>query len=467
MTRQRPQLINFVFKFMGIVKFRNDHVAEIKGYRDYQIRNAMISRVYYVEGLGHNLFSVGSRGSNLYTISLEEMMQSSPICLLSKAFKTKSWLWHRMLSHLNFSYINELAKQGLVRGLLKLKYQKDHLCSACALGKSKKHTHKPKFDGSIQEKLYFLHMDLCGLIRIKSINGKKFILVIVDDYSQRHNKTPYELIQDRKPKLTYFHVFGVLCYPTNDGEDPDNLKPKVDIGIFVGYTPTKKAYRIYNIRTRMIMETIHVEFDKLTTMASEQFGLGPELQLMTPETISSGLVHNPPSLIPYVPRIKNDWYLLFQPMFDEYFNPLPNVVFPVLAGAAPRPADPIGSPSSTSIDQNAPSTVEPKNFKEALLECSWIDGFKQDEFGGVLKNKARLVDKGYRQEEGIDFEESFAPVARIEAIRIFVANAANKNMTIYQMDVKTIFLNGELHEEVYVSQPEGFVDQDNPTHGTS
>ncbi|GKA86167.1 retrovirus-related pol polyprotein from transposon TNT 1-94 [Tanacetum coccineum] len=99
-----------------------------------------------------------------------------------------------------------------------------------------------------------------------------------------------------------------------------------------------------------------------------------------------------------------------------------------------------------------------------IIKLKWIFKVKQDEFRGVLKNKVRLVAKGYRQEEGIDFEESFAPVARIEAIRIFVANAANKNMTIYQMDVKTTFLNGELREEVYFCQPKIFVDQDNPTH---
>ncbi|GKC29452.1 retrovirus-related pol polyprotein from transposon TNT 1-94 [Tanacetum coccineum] len=112
------------------------------------------------------------------------MMLSSPICLLSKASKTKSWLWHRRLSHLNFDCITTLAKQGLVRGLPKLKFQKDHLCSAYALGKSKKHTHKPKAEDSIQEKLYLLHMDLCRPMRIQSINGRKYILVIVDDYSR-------------------------------------------------------------------------------------------------------------------------------------------------------------------------------------------------------------------------------------------------------------------------------------------
>ncbi|GJY15449.1 retrovirus-related pol polyprotein from transposon TNT 1-94 [Tanacetum coccineum] len=195
------------------VKFGNDHVAKIMGYGDYQIGNVTISRVYYVEGLGHNLFSVGqfcdsnlevafrqhtcyirnlegvdlltgSRGDNLYTLSLRDMMASSPICLLSKASKTKSWLWHRRLFHLNFEAINHLARRGLVRGLPKLKFEKDHLCSACALGKSRKKPHKPKSEDTNQEKLYLLHMDLCGPMRVASVNGNKYILVIVDDYSR-------------------------------------------------------------------------------------------------------------------------------------------------------------------------------------------------------------------------------------------------------------------------------------------
>ncbi|GKC36316.1 retrovirus-related pol polyprotein from transposon TNT 1-94, partial [Tanacetum coccineum] len=166
------------------VKFRNDHVAKILGYGDYQIRNIMISRVYYVEGLGHNLFSVGKFCNNMYTLSLGDIMASSPICLLSKASKTKSWLWHRHLSHLNFGAINHLARQGLVRGLPKLKFEKDHLCSACAMGKSKKKPHKPKSEDTNQEKLYLMHMDLCGPIRVTGVNGKKYILIIVDDYSR-------------------------------------------------------------------------------------------------------------------------------------------------------------------------------------------------------------------------------------------------------------------------------------------
>ncbi|GJY82515.1 retrovirus-related pol polyprotein from transposon TNT 1-94 [Tanacetum coccineum] len=157
MTGDRSQLTNFVNKFLGTVKFGNDHVAKILGYGDYQIGNVTISRVYYIEGLGHNLFLVG------YDASF-------PICLLSKASKTKSWLWHICLSHLNFGAINHLARHGLVRGLPKLKFEKDHLCSACAMGKSKKKPHKPKSEDTNQEKLYHLHMDLCGPLRVASVN---------------------------------------------------------------------------------------------------------------------------------------------------------------------------------------------------------------------------------------------------------------------------------------------------------
>ncbi|GKF04964.1 retrovirus-related pol polyprotein from transposon TNT 1-94, partial [Tanacetum coccineum] len=177
MTEDRSQLTNFVHKFLGTIKFGNDHVAKIMGYGDYQIGNVTISRVYYVEGLGHNLILVGqfcdsdlevafrkhtcfvrnlegvdlllgSRVTNLYSLSIRDMMASSPICLLSKATKTKSWLWHRRLSHLNFDAINHLARHGLVRGLPRLKFKKYHLCSTCAMGKSKKQSHKPITLGS-------------------------------------------------------------------------------------------------------------------------------------------------------------------------------------------------------------------------------------------------------------------------------------------------------------------------------
>ncbi|GJR08962.1 retrovirus-related pol polyprotein from transposon TNT 1-94 [Tanacetum coccineum] len=213
MTGNRSQLMNFVCKFLGTIRFGNDHIARIMGYGDYQLGNVIISRVYYVEGLGHNLFYVGqffnadlevafqkntcfvrnlegvdllsrSRDTNLYTISLDDMLKTSPICLLSKASKTKSWLWHHRLSHLNFGTLNKLAKYGLARGIPRLKFQKEHLCSTCALGKRKKSSHQPKAEDTNQEKLYLLHMDLCGPMRVASINEKRYILVIVDDYSR-------------------------------------------------------------------------------------------------------------------------------------------------------------------------------------------------------------------------------------------------------------------------------------------
>ncbi|GJW89275.1 retrovirus-related pol polyprotein from transposon TNT 1-94 [Tanacetum coccineum] len=493
MTGDRSQLTNFVNKFLGTVKFGNDHVAKILGYGDYQIGNVTISRVYYVEGLGHNLFSVGqfcdsnlevafrqhtcfirnlegvdlltgSRGNNLYTLSLGDMMASSPICLLSKASKTKSWLWHRRLSHLNFGAINHLARHGLVRGLPKLKFEKDHLA---------------------------------------------------------------------------------LCYPTNDSENLGKLQPKADIGIFIGYAPTKKAFRIYNRRTRRIIEKIHVDFDELTAMASKHSSSGPALHEMTLATISSRLVPNPSLSTPFVPPSRTDWDMLFQPLFDELLNPppsvdhsAPEVVAPIDEVAAPVPAISTSSPSSTTVDQDAPSPsnsqttpetqppiipndaeednhdievahmgndpyfgvpvlevpsdqssssdsihtiMQPDHqiyehnnkwtkdhpleniigelarptYKVALTQACWIEAMQEE-----LNEFEHLK----RQEEGIDFEESFAPVVRLEAIRIFLAFAAHINMVVYQMHVKTVFLNSNLREEVYVSQPDGFVDKNKPNH---
>nr|GEU52803.1 integrase, catalytic region, zinc finger, CCHC-type, peptidase aspartic, catalytic [Tanacetum cinerariifolium] len=181
MIEDRSQLINFVQKFLGTVKFENDHVAKIMG---YDLEVAFRQHTYFIRNLDSVDLLTGSRGNNLYTLSLQDMMASSPICLLSNASKTKSWLWHRRLSHLYFGAINHLARQGLVRGLPTLKFEKDHLCSACAMGKSTKKSHKPKSEDTNQEKLYLLHMDLCGPMRVESVNGKKYILVIVDDYSR-------------------------------------------------------------------------------------------------------------------------------------------------------------------------------------------------------------------------------------------------------------------------------------------
>ncbi|GJX82193.1 retrovirus-related pol polyprotein from transposon TNT 1-94 [Tanacetum coccineum] len=172
---QKPELKVYSGKPKNVknIDIPSSSFLVMTGYGDYQLGNVTISRVYYVEGLGHNLFSVGqfcdadlevafrkntcfirnlkgvdllsgSRDTNLYTISLDDMLKTSLICLLSKVSKTKSWLWHRRLSNLNFDTLNKLAKDGLARGIPRLKFQKDHLCSSCALGKSKKSSHQPK-----------------------------------------------------------------------------------------------------------------------------------------------------------------------------------------------------------------------------------------------------------------------------------------------------------------------------------
>ncbi|GKD45095.1 retrovirus-related pol polyprotein from transposon TNT 1-94 [Tanacetum coccineum] len=167
----------------------------------------------------------------------------------------------------------------------------------------------------------------------------------------RHCKTPYDLVHDKKPDLTFFRVFGALCYPTNGSEDLGKLQPTTDIGIFIGYVPSKKGYRIYNKRTRRIMETIHVQFDELTKqVAPVQLSIGPAPSFLTPGQISSGLVPNPVPVAPYVPPTNKDLEILFQPMFDEYLEPprVERLVSP--APAVQVPINSTGTPSSTTID---------------------------------------------------------------------------------------------------------------------
>ncbi|GJV31174.1 retrovirus-related pol polyprotein from transposon TNT 1-94 [Tanacetum coccineum] len=222
-------LCNFVEKYLGTVHFGNDQFAPIIGYGDLVQGNIMINRVYYVKGLNHNLFSVGqlcdagfggciqkstcfirdlqgndlltsNRGIDLYIISLQETTSSTPICLMAKASPTQVWLWHRRLSHLNFDSINLLSKKDVVIGLPKLKYVKDQLCSSCEVSKAKRSSFKSKTVPSSKGRLNLLHMDLCGPMRVASINGKRYILVIVDDYS-RYTWTLFLRSKDETPEV--------------------------------------------------------------------------------------------------------------------------------------------------------------------------------------------------------------------------------------------------------------------------
>nr|GEW79974.1 retrovirus-related Pol polyprotein from transposon TNT 1-94 [Tanacetum cinerariifolium] len=339
-----------------------------------------------------------------------------------------------------------------------------------------------------------------------------------------------------------------LCYPKNDREDIGKLGAKGDIGFFIGYSPNSVAYRVYNRRTKNIMETINVTFDELSGMAFEQNSSRPGLQSMTSGQISFELelTYAPSTITPQGP---SEWDLdiLFEPLHNEYLGGQPSEapraipVAPVVQNlqaptasmsfqdSAPVPTNPSNTPVSShnvnatspqhaqqqrnhtpsptaSAADNVPNAmfegdlfvnpfgtpstestvsstqyVDPSNmhtFYQPLdvwelvpspdgikpLTLKWLFKNKHDEENTVIRNKNRLVVRGYRQEECIDFEESFAPVARIEAIRIFLAYAAHKGFRVYQMDVKTAFLHGSLKEDVYVCQLEGFIDVDYPSH---
>nr|GEY07539.1 retrovirus-related Pol polyprotein from transposon TNT 1-94 [Tanacetum cinerariifolium] len=352
-----------------------------------------------------------------------------------------SWLWHQRLSHLNFDTINDLARNDLVAGLPKFKYHKEHLCPSCEQGKSKRASHPPKPVPYSRHRLHLLHLDLCGPMRIASINGKRYVLVIVVDYTRytwvyflrskdeapeviikflkkitvliqspviikrtdngtefknqvlkeyfdtvgishqmsfvrtpqqngvvkrrnrtlveaartmlifsrallffwaeaiatgcftqnhsiihrRFNKTPYELINGRKPDISFLYVFGALCYPKNDREDIGKLGAKVDIGFFIGYSADSCAYRVYNRRTKKIMETMNVSFYELSAMAFEQCSSKPGLNSMTSGQISSGfdLTYAPLTITTQKPS-EGELELLFEAMYDDYIGGRPS-----------------------------------------------------------------------------------------------------------------------------------------------
>nr|GEY98276.1 retrovirus-related Pol polyprotein from transposon TNT 1-94 [Tanacetum cinerariifolium] len=187
MTGNLKFLINFVWKFMGTVRFGNDHVAAILGFGqfcDLDLEVAFRKDACFVRNLEGVDLLKGDRSTNLYTINLHEIASASPICLMARASSTKSWLWHQRLSHLNFDTIKDLAKNDLVAGLPKFKYHKEHLYPFCEQGKSKRVSHPPKPVPNSRQRLHLLHMDLCGPMRSASINGKRYLATVSFDLSK-------------------------------------------------------------------------------------------------------------------------------------------------------------------------------------------------------------------------------------------------------------------------------------------
>nr|GEY60076.1 retrovirus-related Pol polyprotein from transposon TNT 1-94 [Tanacetum cinerariifolium] len=326
---------------LGTVHFGNDQFTPILGYGDLVKRNVTINRVYYVEGLNHNLFSVGqfcdadlevafrkstcfvrdlqgndllvgNRGYDLYIISLQESTSSTPLCLMAKATPTQAWLWHRRLSHLNFDYINLLLKKDIVIDLPKLKYIKDQLCSSCELGKAKRSSFKSKAVPSSKGRLNFLHMDLCGPMRVASINGKKYILVIVDDYSRdtwtlflrSKDETP-EVLKDFLTMIQRNLQASVITIRTDRGTEYLNKtlnaffnEKRIEHQTSTARTPEQNG--IVERRNRTLVEaartmlsasqlplfffgSIHIRFDEIkevpgTSVANNTSGLVPQRQ---------------------------------------------------------------------------------------------------------------------------------------------------------------------------------------------
>nr|GFA70448.1 hypothetical protein [Tanacetum cinerariifolium] len=561
---------------------------------------------------------------------------------MAKATSSQAWLWYRRLSHLNFDTINLLSKNDIVVGLPKLKFIKDHLCSSCELRKAKRKSLHSKLTPSSKRQLHLLHMDLCGPMRVASINGKRYVLVIVDDYSRytwthflrskdetpevlidflrlvqrglqaqvrvngiverrnrtlveaartmlstakvplffwaeaiatacftqnrslvipRHEKTPYHIINDRKPSIKFFHIFGSVCYIIRDGENLDEMKEKGDECIFVGYSTQSRAYRVFNKRTRVIMESIYVNFDELPHMASAHNSSdpAPTCQTMASVQISSDpapecqtMVLEHDSLSPghmcqenvshgdKTGTTSNELDLLFSPMFDELLNGSSKLVSkssPVSAADAPNerqqlttPLNNHTTPAPTCLTPTIATTVisseninqaEPhaENYQVAgdefinifstpvqdqgetssrHLDSSNMHTFyqhypsehrwtKDHPLEQVIGNPSQSIRTRRQLEsdaemcmfaltvsrtEPKNIKEAMADSAwiesmqeelhQLESVRLFIAYAAHKSFTFYQMDVKTVFLYGPLKEEVYVNQPDGFVDPYHP-----
>ncbi|GJZ97044.1 retrovirus-related pol polyprotein from transposon TNT 1-94 [Tanacetum coccineum] len=455
-------------------KFEAFFVDSLKVIFDEKKLVAFRKSTCFVRDLQGNDLLIGNRGSDLYIIFLQETSSSTPICFMAKASPTQAWLWHRRFSHLNFDYINLLSKKDIMIGLPKLKYVKDQLCSSCEVSKAKRSSFKTKAVPSSKGWLNLLHMDLCGPMRVASINEKKYILaartmlsasklplffwveaIATACYTQNrsiiipsHEKTAYHVMNDMKPSIRHLHIFGCTCYLTRDGKNLDKMKEK-GIRAFWWDTLLTDTTAPSQQELDLLFGPLYDKFFNAVQKVAES---------------SSCNIDN------------SNMHTFYQPHDSEYGwtkdHPLEQV--------RGNPSKPVQTRRQLATDPEmcmftlTVSITEPKNIKEAMADSIWTEAMqeelhqfdilqnKKDEDQTVIRNKARLVAKGYAQEEGIDFNDSFAPVARLEAVRIFVAYVVHKSFPIYQMDIKTAFLNGPLKEEVYIAQSDGFVDPDHP-----
>ncbi|GKA89350.1 retrovirus-related pol polyprotein from transposon TNT 1-94, partial [Tanacetum coccineum] len=390
---------------------------------------------------------IAPRRNDVYVLDMSSLTPNGAY-FFAKASEIVNWLWHKRLSRLNFKNINKLAKQNKVLGFPSLVYLKDKPCTVCEKGKHHRASFKTKQNFSIKKCLHLLHMDLFGPITPIYINHKKYTLVIIDEYSR-----------ERIPDISYFHVFGCLVFIYNHNDHLGKFDAKADDGYFLRYSSILKAFRVYNTRRQQIEETYHVTFDEKDD-PSRQYQVDCDVSYYIiphgcllieitqenhvpkvvapnePEILHTEDTEGPPDPInterTHEQNIQND-QIITQP------TDVPSGSNTEVSGSIIEPL----VPDVTQSHITNQASTKPKNISEALKHPGWIDAI---------------------QEEGIDYDETFAPMARMEAIRIFLAFATYINFKVYQMDVKSAFLNGKLKEEVYVKQPPGFESSEFPDY---
>nr|GFA79468.1 retrovirus-related Pol polyprotein from transposon TNT 1-94 [Tanacetum cinerariifolium] len=404
MTGNLKLLCNFVEKFLGTVRFGNDQFAPILGYGDLVQGNVTINRVYYVKGLNHNLFLVGqfcdadlefafrkstcfvrdlqgndlltgNRGSDLYTISLQESTSSTPLCLMAKATPTQAWLWHQRLSHLNIDYINLLSKKDIMICLPKLKYVKDQLCSSCELSKAKSSSFKSKVVPSSKGRLNLLHMNLCGPIQVASINGKKYVLVIVEDYSRYTCTLFLRLVPQRQKASDYDNPDPVPQRQDVPSSTNAHVPSQQELDLLFGplydeffNACSNPSTNNHSTSAPSTYTNVHVEKNN-----NDQADEGEHIQddkFTNPLCASTQEVDESSSY-----NIGNSNVPTFnQPHVSEYQwtkdHPLEQV--------RGNPSRPVQTRRQLATDPEmcmyalTVSTAEPKNIKEAIVDSAWI-----------------------------------------------------------------------------------------------